>query len=135
MATPSVRIENDGSILAFVDSQHCRACGADVVAIIAEELRAPADRIRVEVLEVDRMEGAECAPGTQNVRAEAVAMRLRLLEQASLLFGVDASELLLNDGRVMALDGRTMSYQALGCGGRRAQLQHSAPNFRLAWRQ
>ncbi len=111
----AITIEDDGCIVALARlGANDTDSAAAVAAVIAEELRLSTDRVRVEPAE----RGATVAAppplsSAVNLRSTAIAVRAYLLDRASSYFHMDASELLLNDGRVMTFDGRAMTYQDL----------------------
>ena len=113
--TPTLMwIEADGSVVAIADVQNSQLGPAVVASVIAEELRVSADRIRIRpVKAATTMPDQLAQPSSANLRARAAAIRAYLLTLAGRYFGMDASELLLNDGQVLTFDGRAMAYQDL----------------------
>ncbi len=119
VANPVIHIEGDGSIVALTDTRSSDAGSAAAVAsVIAEELRISIDRIRVQSVDVlTAMAGQQPLRSRVSLRSTAVAIRAYLLDQASSYFDMDASELLLNDGRVITFDGRAIAYADLSRAG------------------
>ncbi len=111
LTSAAITIEDDGCVVALTRlGANDTGSAAAVAAVIAEELRISTDRVRVEP--VERVTTAR-ASSTVNLRSTAIAVRGYLLDRASSYFHMDASELLLNDGRVMTFDGRALTYQDL----------------------
>lgn len=115
MTSSTISIENDGSILALASSGLSdTGSTAAIAAIVAEELRISIDRISIESTDAVTATADELPMSAAvALRSTAVAVRAYLLRQASSYFDMDASELMLNDGRVITLDGREMPYQDL----------------------
>jgi len=115
VVSPVIRIEGDGSIIALTDTRSSDAGSAAAVAsVIAEELRISTDRIRVQSIDILTAMADQVPLRSQvSLRSTAVAIRGYLLNQASCYFDMDASELLLNDGRVITFDGRAIAYADL----------------------
>ena len=115
MASAGITIEDDGSIRALTRLGLDNAgSAAAIAAVLSEELSMSVDRIRVEAADT-ATHTADGVPvsATVELRSTAVAVRAYLLKQASTYFAMDASELVLNDGRVITFDGRAMTYQDL----------------------
>jgi CO/xanthine dehydrogenase Mo-binding subunit len=127
MASAGIIIEDDGSIRVLARSGLDNAgSAAAIAAVLSEELSMSVDRIRVEAADTTTRTGDGVpVPATVELRSTAVAVRAYLLKQASTYFAMDASELVLNDGRVITFDGRAMTYQDLT----RAQ-EHNASQAR-----
>lgn len=113
--SPTITIEDDGSILALARlSLNDTGSTAAIADIVAEELRISIDRISVEATDGATAIADDFPVSTAvALRSTAVAVRAYLLKRASSHFDMDASELMLNDGRVITLDGRAMTYQDL----------------------
>lgn len=115
MASAGITIEDDGSIRALIRlGLDDAGSAAAIAAVLSEELSMSVDRILVEAADTTTRTGDGVpVSATVELRSTAVAVRAYLLEQASTYFAMDASELVLNDGRVITFDGRAMTYQDL----------------------
>jgi nicotinate dehydrogenase subunit B len=91
--------------------------------IVAEELDLPIDRVRVELGETDRVPwdmgtfgSLSTATDGKALRSAAARARALLLERASARLGCPVAELDTRDGRVIASDGRAVTYAELAAG-------------------
>ena len=114
-------IEPDGGVLARSGKvEYGQGIRAGFVRIVAEELAVPAERVRVELGETDRVPwdmgtfgSLSTATDGARLRAAAAQARVLLLERAASRWGLPASALTCADGRVCAADGRVISYAEL----------------------
>ncbi|WP_326584110.1 molybdopterin-dependent oxidoreductase [Streptomyces sp. NBC_00481] len=92
-----------------------------VAMLVAEELDTPLDRVRVELDDARPELLFNQLTGSSNsirslydpVRHTAAAARARMVRAAARQWGLDASELTVRQGVVVAPDGRTASYGSL----------------------
>jgi len=114
-------IERDGTVVARSGKvEYGQGIRTGFAKIVAEELAVPLSRVRVELGETDRVPwdmgtfgSMSIATDGQSLRSAAAYARRLLLERASQRLSLPASEMETRDGRVIAHDGRSVTYEAL----------------------
>jgi nicotinate dehydrogenase subunit B len=116
-----IHIEPDGTVVARSGKvEYGQGIRTGFARIVAEELRMPIERVRVELGETDRVPwdmgtfgSLSTATDGKSLRAAAAYARALLLDRASAQLGVPAPALQTRDGLVIAPDGHTTSYEEL----------------------
>jgi CO/xanthine dehydrogenase Mo-binding subunit len=117
-------IQPDGTVLARSGKvDYGQGIRTGFALIVAEELDLPVERVCVELGETDRVPwdmgtfgSLSTATDGKSLRAAAAQARRLLLDRASVRLGLPVSELDTRDGRVVAREGRSLSYQDLIAG-------------------
>lgn len=116
-----IMIERDGTVTARSGKvEYGQGIRTAFAKIVAEELDVPIERLRVELGETDRVPwdmgtfgSLSTATDGKSLRAAAAYARTLLVERANTHLGCSIAELDTRDGRVVASDGRTVTYEAL----------------------
>ncbi len=116
-----ISIERDGTIVARSGKvEYGQGIRTGFAKIVAEELAVPLARVRVELGETDRVPWDMGTFGSMStavdgkvLRAAAALARKILLERAAVRFGIAASELTIEGGKIVTCDGRSAAYQEL----------------------
>ncbi|HSQ61855.1 MAG TPA: molybdopterin cofactor-binding domain-containing protein [Polyangiaceae bacterium] len=116
-----IAVEPDGTVVAYSGKVELgQGIRTAFARIVAEELDVPAARVRVVLGETDHVPWDMGTFGSMSVafdgatlRTAAARARELLVQRASETLGVPASELSTGNGRVVARDGRSVSYAEL----------------------
>lgn len=118
-----ITIARDGRVIARSGKiEYGQGIRTGFARIVADELSVPVDRVEVVLGETDSVPwdagtfgSMSTATDGRRLRAAAIQARTLLLDRASGWLGFPPSELATKEGRVMAPDGRSLSYQDLVC--------------------
>lgn len=130
-------IEPDGTIRVRSGKvEYGQGIRTGFAQMVAQELCVPLDRVRVQLGETDTAPwdmgtfgSLSTATEGLKLRAAAAYARACLLERASAFLAVSASGLRLQDGHILAPDGRAVSYERLTAS---AALSGPIPSPRMA---
>jgi nicotinate dehydrogenase subunit B len=117
-------IERDGTVIARSGKvEYGQGIRTGFARIVAEELDVPIERVRVELGETDGVPwdmgtfgSLSIATDGQSLRSAAACARRLLLDRASQQLGRPTTQLQTRDGRVVASDGRAVTYAELTTG-------------------
>jgi CO/xanthine dehydrogenase Mo-binding subunit len=116
-----ISIARDGQVIARSGKvEYGRNIRTGFARIVADELSMPVDRVEVVLGETDRVPwdagtfgSMSTAIDGRRLRAAAIYARTLLLDRASLRLGFSPWQLTMRDGRVLAPDGQSLSYEGL----------------------
>ena len=121
-----IRVDAGGTVTAFTGRVELgQGVRTAMRRIAAEELDLPVELVRVETADSSRgpdegwtVGSRSMSEGGSALRVAAAEARARLVDRAAAELGADAAGLSVEDGRIVAPDGRATSYWELLGGGR-----------------
>jgi CO/xanthine dehydrogenase Mo-binding subunit len=116
-----IAIGRDGRVIARSGKvEYGQGIRTGFARIVADELSVPVEMVDIALGETDSVPwdmgttgSMSTATDGQQLRAAAIQARTLLLDRATARLGTSSSELTLKDGRVIAPDGRSLSYKDL----------------------